>query len=342
MLGRTPRHTSFLAYAALACLVLIAAALPSRATVPAPAGKVPVPVSVRFFLLNLNRVDEKNETFEADIYIGFRWKDERLKHGGKEPLFFAEDAARAKLEEIWSPQVEFVNTAKPDITNEVLNIEPDGTVFLQMGLTSEFRADFDLRRFPFDHQHLDVVISSFAYTANDLVFEADQENLGYTQEGNFEGSRVTGLTAETSNSKVAIWNDIYSNYRATISIDRNTTFYFYTVFGPVVLIFLISCAVYLVPPDQFSDRVSICITALLACIATQFALSFNLPQISYLTLIDRLFVNTYAFIALNVLIISAEMFLSKRNENLRRKMNHAFGIVVPIAYLAAFGAALIF
>jgi hypothetical protein len=82
----------------------------------------------------------------------------------------------------------------------------------------------------------------------------------------------------------------FSEFRATIRVERNPSFFFWTVFGPVILIFLISCTVYLVASDQLADRVGICLTALLACIATQFALSFSLPQISYLTLIDRLFV----------------------------------------------------
>ena len=325
--------------ALLACLAL-AAVSSSFATVPMPSGKTPIPIKVSFFLLNLNGVDEMEETFDADIYIAFQWKDDRLKHDGKDPLFFAEDAARDKLEEIWSPQIEFVNTSKPDITNEVLVMKPDGSVLHQMGLTSKFRAEFDLRRFPFDRQRLAIVLSSFIYSSDYLVFDADQEKLGFTKEGNFEGLRVTGIKASTEVEKVADWAEPFSHYRATIDVSRNTAFYFYTVFGPVVLIFLISCAVYLVPPEQFSDRVSICITALLACIATQFALSFNLPRISYLTLIDRLFVNTYGFIALNVLIISAEMFLEKRNAWLRKCVNRTFGFLLPGAYLASVGAAL--
>jgi len=40
-------------------------------------------------------------------------------------------------------------------------------------------------------------------------------------------------------------------------------------------------------------------------------LSFSLPQISYLTLIDRLFITTYAFIAINGLSASVESLLTQ-------------------------------
>lgn len=326
----------------LACCLLLIMAATAQATVPMPPGRMPVKVKVGFFLLNLTGVDEKQETFEADIYLRFRWKDERLKHSGNQPLFYAEDAAREKLGEIWSPQAEFVNTARPEITNENLTIMPDGTVDLDMGLSSNFRTDLDLRRFPFDRQRLSVRVTSFTYGADSLVFVADQEKVGFEPESTFEGLRVTRVTAEEGSHTLAGWGETYSEYRAVIDVERNTGFYFWTVFGPVILIFLISCAVYLVPPDEIGDRVSICLTALLACIATQFALSFSLPQISYMTLIDRLFINTYGFVALNVLIISTELLLAKReSHSMRRRINRAFGVIVPIGYLASVAAALL-
>jgi len=40
-------------------------------------------------------------------------------------------------------------------------------------------------------------------------------------------------------------------------------------------------------------------------------LSFSLPQISYLTLIDQLFITTYAFIAINGLSASVESLLTQ-------------------------------
>lgn len=92
-----------------------------------PPGDLPVKVKVSFLLVDLTGVDEKAETFEADIYLLFHWKDERLKHDGSEPLFSPRTRLVKKIDKIWSPQLEFVNTAKPEITNENLTIDPDGS-----------------------------------------------------------------------------------------------------------------------------------------------------------------------------------------------------------------------
>lgn len=339
-------HARHLLLVLLGGLVLFSMAGFSRAareTVAVPPGQLPVKVKVAFCLLNLTSVEEKNETFEADIYLVFLWKDERLKHDGKCPLLYTNEAVQEKLEEIWSPQIEFINTSKPEITNQNLIIEPDGSVGLKLGLTSTFRTDLDLRRFPFDHQRLVVRITSFIYDSHNVIFEPDLATLTYERQSTFEGLRVTGLSAESRILKMGgDLSGTFSEFRAQIDVERNAGFYVWTVFGPVILIFLISCTIYLLRPEQFSERVSICLTALLACIATQFALSFGLPQIAYLTLIDRLFVITYGFTALNVLTVSAELLLAKRNEQFRKRMNHICGLFIPTAYIVMLTLALMF
>jgi hypothetical protein len=342
--ARLPRCANRFLLALLSGIFFMAMAGFSRAaveTVVVPPGELPVKVKVAFCLLNLTRVEEKNEQFEADIYLVFMWKDERLKHDGKGPILYTNEAVQEKLEEIWSPQLEFVNTAKPEITNQNLIIAPDGAVGLKLGLTSTFRADLDLRRFPFDHQRLTVRITSFIYNAEDVIFEPDLGTLTYERANTFEGLRVTGLSAEALviNTEGAV-SEKFSEFRAHIDVERNAGFYVWTVFGPVILIFLISCTIYLLRPEQFSERVSICLAALLACIATQFTLSFGLPQIAYLTLIDRLFVITYGFTALNVLTVSAELLLAKRNEQVRKRVNLICGLFVPTAYLVLLAIAL--
>lgn len=57
----------------------------------------------------------------------------------------------------------------------------------------------------------------------------------------------------------------------------------------MILIFLIWCTVFVVHCENFGSRFAISLTALLACIATQLAMSFDRPQIFSLTVIDRTF-----------------------------------------------------
>ena len=161
-----------------------------------PPGERPVKVHAGFFLVNLSGVSERNETFDADLYLNFRWQDSRLAFDGFEPRRFLEDAAVGRLEEMWWPQLEFVNTAEPKITNRALEISPDGSVRYEIGMTSEFRTDLDLRRFPFDRQTLEVRIESFLWTDDQMVFSPDSTRIGFNPDSTFEGLAVTAGDGE--------------------------------------------------------------------------------------------------------------------------------------------------
>ena len=77
-------------------------------------------------------------------------------------------------------------------------------------------------------------------------------------------------------------------------------------------------------------------TALLACIATQFAISFHLPQISYLTVIDRVFLVTYCCIALGVLISTLQAALLGHDHERAARVDRLAGLGLPALFLALF------
>ena len=92
-----------------------------------------------FFLANLAGAAERSETFEADLYLTFRWHDPRLAFTGTEPKRFLEEAAVEQLQTMWWPQLEFINTGTPDVANRTLDIAPDGSVTYKLSVTATFR-----------------------------------------------------------------------------------------------------------------------------------------------------------------------------------------------------------
>jgi len=319
----------------LALLVLLVLPVPSFADEDPtlPPGERPVQVAAGFFLLNLNGVAERDESFDADLYLSFRWKDARVAFAGTEARHYLEDEATERLRTMWWPQFEFVNTADANITNRELAIHPDGTVRYHLGLTSEFRTNLDLRQFPFDSQRLEVRVESFTWTEDEMVFVPDAQLIGFAQDSTFEGLDVISATAEVRRTEVLGWASAFSTFVALVHVERRANFYLWTVFAPVALIFLISCTSFVVKAENFHDRVGISLTALLACIATQFAMSFNLPQISYLTLIDRLFLVTYGCIALGVMVSTYQATRLAARPELCLRVDRWAGIGLPLVFM---------
>jgi len=304
-----------------------------------PPGDGPVIVDVGFYLLNLNTLDEKTKTFEADFYLSLAWTDERLAFEGARERYFFEDAALDRLKEVWQPEIEFVNAPSPDVTNRVLTIAPDGLVNYHLGVTCAFRTDLDLRRFPFDRQELVVRIASFMWTADEVVLRVREDMLGFDRSQTFEGLRVLEVIATSDTASLTGWKREFSEFRAIVRVQRNVVFFVWTVFVPVILTFLITATLFFVPPEDLADRVGISLTGLLACIATQFAISFNLPQIDYLTVIDRLFVATYVCIALSVLVSVVQVRMLEVAPERCRRINRRAQALVSALYLGLIAVA---
>src|SRR5262245_47083967 len=315
----------------VALLLLVASSVLGEET-SLPPGERPFPVRTGFFLVNLSGVAERSETFTADLYVNFHWQDSRLAFAGSEPRRYLDDATVARLSEMWWPGIEFVNTAQPAITNRALEISPDGTVRYLIGVTSDFRANLDLRRFPFDRQTLEVRIESFLWNEGEMVFVIDPTRIGANPESTFEGLVVTRVAAAIRRSEVAGWGTTFSEFVGLIEVERQARFYIWTVIAPVTLIFLISCTVFVVHIEYFQDRVAISLAALLACIATQFAISFNLPQVSYLTVIDRIFQVTYFCVAFGVLISTLQASFLRDDHARAARVDRIAGLGLPLLF----------
>ena len=316
--------------ALIGCLVTTFA---QEVEISAPAK--PVVVKAGFYLVDLTGVQESSQTFDADFYFSFQWMDPRLKFEGSGPRVYLEGRATQKLEEIWWPQIEFVNTSNSTITNQELKISPDGQVSYTIGVSAKFRGIFHLQRFPFDRQTLDVRIQSFAFTGDEVVFEANPALTGMAEHMTFAGVTLESVTARVDTFEVKGWNESYAEFRVSLEVARKSRFYLWTIFVPVSLVFFISCTVFLIPVDQLHDRVGITLTAILACIATQFAMSFNLPQISYLTRIDLFFAIAYVTMGLQVVTSAIERRIFRTRPHLAAKLNLIVLILFPLVFLAA-------
>ncbi len=152
------------------------------------------------------------------------------------------------------------------------------------------------------------------------------------------------MTTEIRQRELGGWTPVesYSEFVALIEVQRRAAFYLWTVFTPVMLIFLISCTMFAVPIESFNDRIGISLTALLACIAMQFTVSFHLPQISYLTVLDWMFVVTYFCIAAGVLISTVQSTLLANQPELATRLNRLAGLGLPVLFFALMGLCMLF
>ena len=301
-----------------------------------PPGRVPIEVAVGIFLANLSGATERNETFDADLYLNFSWHDPRLAFAGTGPKHFLEDAAVEQLKQMWWPEFEFGNASAPDVANRTLGIFPDGSVSYRLAVTATFRSDLDLRRFPLDRDILEVRIQSFLWTQDQMAFVPDLARIGFNPHSTYDELIVSRVSSDIRSRDLPGWTpaERFSEFAAQIAVERRPSFYIWTVFVPVVLIFLVSCTIFAIPIESIADRIATSLTALLACIAMQFTVSFSLPQVSYLTVIGWTFVATYFCITLGVLMSMANVVFHAHRPERAMWLDRFTGLALPVLFFS--------
>lgn len=307
-----------------------------------PLSTRPVRVEVAAYVMDLLSIDEKDQTFQAEVLFNFRWKDPRLAKPGTAPVRLIEDEMDERLKTMWSPDLEFVNGIASTIFNRALTIYPDGTVEQRMDVLGTYSSVMDFRRFPFDKQVLRIAIESFMEKVDQLEFVPQLERTraeSDTAGGDFQ---LIAVRPAITRSAVKGWDEDFSRYELGLTVERDVSFYVWRVIIPTAIIVLISFALFFVDISSYHDRVSIAMTCLLACVATQFAISFSLPRIGYLTPLDRFFVWTYIAIGIGVAISTLVKILEHRADARWRFVDFHARWVSPLIFFAGIAVVLVY
>ena len=311
------------------------APLSSDALLTAPMQGKPVDVAVGLHVINIASIDEVLEQFEIDGYVVARWKDPRLTYTPSGP----DEKREYQRGQVWIPYLEMVNGVTPHDRYDVSVFgDPDGTINYVERFHALLSSKFQLRRFPFDSQELLVIIHPFLRQAGEVAFSIYPNDVWATREF-------------TQYSSLAQWNlvslqpSVGSSHlygkkespeiRFTIQVKRRYNFYIWKVFLPLLLMVLLSWAVFWVEARDLSNQVQIAITTILTVIAFAFAISATMPRVPYLTYIDAFFLTCYVFVFISIveLMIVHLTYRKERAGDLGVRIQRISRWAVPSAFV---------
>ena len=266
-------------------LLLIALWTPyASADVSLPGnGTQPVKVKMSIFILDLDGIDDVNQTFQANLFYMASWNDPRLAHSGTEevtrPLF-----------EVWNPRLQVLNQQRVVKTfPDVVKIDPQGNVTHRQRLWGNFSQPLKLHNFPFDHQQLEVPIVAVGYNPEEVELLSFSEiTSGISENLSIPDWNVTNWTAEPivlqPGSKLM---EPLSGFVLSVVVERRYTFLVAKVIIPLIMIMAMSWVVFWMDPkDGGSSQIGVSVTAMLTLVAFTFAIGGNLPKVPYLTRLD--------------------------------------------------------
>lgn len=313
----------------------------STSTYAENSNKEPAKVKIVLRINKLYNISTINETYDIDGYISVKWTDSTLQNTDQaEAKLYINGHAKEQLAEIWSPHLEFINSLKQEEkSGELLTIKPTGEVILIERFRGTFQSQMDFRKFPFDNQRFRIILESFPYSQEDVVFSDIQTFIDKDISAVFtdEWQMLSWKNYQVESFPYYNLEDAYSDTtyfsRAnfTIEASRMTGYYTWQVLLPLALIIMSSWVIFWLK-DQ-GNQLSIAFTLMLTVVAFNFYSANFLPKLAYNTFIESVIISGYVYIFINILCVITQNWVT---QNLINPVRYSWllRLILPFSYLA--------
>ncbi|XP_049271584.1 glutamate-gated chloride channel isoform X5 [Rhipicephalus sanguineus] len=248
----------------------------------------PALVRVNIFVRSISRIDDVTMEYTVQMTFREQWRDERLQYddlGGQVRYL-----TLTEPDKLWKPDLFFSNEKEGHfhniiMPNVLLRIHPNGDVLFSIRISLVLSCPMNLKFYPLDKQICSIVMVSYGYTTEDLVFlwkEGDPvqvtKNL-HLPRFTLERFQTDYCTSRTNTGE-------YSCLRVDLVFKREFSYYLIQIYIPCCMLVIVSWVSFWLDPTSIPARVSLGVTTLLT-MATQISgINASLPPVSYTKAID--------------------------------------------------------
>lgn len=295
---------------------------------PGAAGG-PTEIMASVIMLDLDTVNDANQSYEANVYVELMWTDPRLRD---EPV--AES-------NVWRPRVAIGNRQQAwAILPESLEIGGNGSLRLSQNVWGSFSQPLDLRRFPFDTQVLKVTLLADA-ASNEIVFVQHPDRpSGISKALSVPDWEILDVSSEGRLFEVSEGIDPIPSFVMTISAERRFEYYVFTMIVPLVVIVGMAFASFWIDPANFGTKIALASASMLTVVTYRVASVQILPRTSYFTDMDIFIVGctVLVFLALVGAVVTSVKFREGKEVTARRVDQWARRLA-PLAFIAVIASA---
>jgi len=294
-------------------------------TRPGVDGK-PTQILIGFYVLDIEGINSKEQSFMVDVFIRLKWKDPRIT-GKNGPI---------SLNDIWHPNIQLFNLRDFETRfPESVTVLDDGTVQYIQRYHAKLSSHLNFKEFPFDIQTLPISLVAFTPDAVELVFENAGSEIKYS----ISDWSIEPLGAKNSEVRANLFDESSETIvRQRLDYEFISTrfiqFYWWKVLAPLMVIVFLSWAVFWIDPSQVGAQIGVSGTSILTLIAFLYKLDNILPPVSYLTHMDHFIFTSLVlvFVAYIEALISTTFALKGKKE-FALKLDLIFRIGYPIVFL---------
>jgi hypothetical protein len=259
-------------------------------------------------------LNQNNSTVKADFYLTFDYENELNK---------------------------YFNLLNGSIISIDTIIDNKASNYLTLRILAELRTNFDFSHHPLDKQTIQIKIEPFQYYENLIYYSYPDQNI-FVDTINLMGWQANKIFFKSKLSKYLIHEkngDTTYNYSTAtwdIPIVReNYFFYFLKSYLPSLISILIIYIGFLLPPNQIEPRLNLSVGSLFVMISNFIVAQQILPEVSTITLIEKINIISLVIIFLTILYFSLSFKLREHySNNVWYKLNSIYVIATLVTYLS--------
>lgn len=302
-----------------------------------PNTEGPVIADMGLYIEEIPAIHEIDNSFTVEGLMDIVWCDPRLQYEDKgQGAFeiFLEEDAHEKLNHIWWPDLTFANeVSSRDTADMELIVHENGTLEYREKFTVTLEGKFDLAKFPFDKQTLEIEVESFAWDEEYLQLHIEEKYVGFSDEFEIPEWRTDNVSTRLEDVQEVGDREPFSEFLMTIDVTRQFGFYIWKVLFPLIILVIMCFAVFWMD-DGLSSRLGVGFTGVLTVVAYQFIATGSLPRVPYLTLMDSYI--AFSFVIL-IITIFQSVIVSNYNKDgkteLALKVDKVSRFLFPLAYV---------
>lgn len=246
-------------------------------------------VKIGIYPISIYQLDMGSNTFYADLYLWLRWK------GDIDPVASLEFK---NMVEKWNKQYERINP--------IPKIMADGSKYQVLKVEGRFYQPFNLTDYPLDQQKLTIQVEDTLHSAEELSYVIDQENSGLGSNFVIPGWSLTGWSGQVydhdyrTNFGEDKASSMYSTAHFNLHVERPTSYFYWRLLLPILIVLCVALSALILSPRSIDARTGLAGGALLTAIFLQIGYSDALPELTYLILIDKIYLLAYILIVLTL------------------------------------------
>ncbi|KAL3880435.1 hypothetical protein ACJMK2_032673 [Sinanodonta woodiana] len=287
----------------------------------------PTNVSVQIFIINIHSINEAMMEYSLDVFFRQSWLDPRLVYGNRSTLPWLELDAKL-IDKVWVPDTYFANEKRASfhtvtVPNKLMHLYRNGTVLYSMRLSLTLSCHMRLEKFPMDKQKCPIIIASYAYTVENIVFHWHPSRpiiMFRLEMPQFDTSNddVDYSKCSKEYGKTPVEGGEFACISAQLLLKRQVGYYIVQIFLPSVMIVVLSWVSFWVDIDAVPARISLGVLTVLTMTTQSSGTRLSLPMVSYVKAIDVWMATCMLFVFASLLEFAYVNVLSRRKHAIKK------------------------